>query len=178
MTRFQARISIWKHRLLCHVSKAYRDLDAIMSDREKWRRDAVKADMALAARISELAELKDRLKSALEAQESATAQLIAERALRQSAQEQADRYHHELTDSLKSAANMAAQVAFRRPMFGDAAMEPESQEPSNRPSIHQKRMARSVVSEVTNTTLKNLLDEIRAGNIPDEQPIGPEFSTQ
>lgn len=176
---FRIKLAQWKHRLLRACSKSYREHDAIVSDRDKWRRDCVNAgnessELRGKLRVADTAaaELRDRLKLAIAAQENATAQLIAERALRQAADERAERYHGELTDSLKSAANWSSKALNRKSMFSEVdAPEPEAPAEA-KPSepIRPKPFARSVAQHQSHDALLKMLEDMRN--------VGPEFSTQ
>jgi hypothetical protein len=116
--------------------------------------------------------LADDLALAREAQSNAAEQLIAERALRQAAEERADRYHGELIEALKQNTDWFARGFYhRKPMFGapDAPSESKSAE------IPSKPTARREAQKITNETLRDVLSRIRA---EEEAPVGPEFTTQ
>lgn len=181
--RLSLHLARLQHRMLRFCSKSYRDHDVVVADRERWRRECVVAgnsvtDALARARQAEesAAELRERLKLAIEAQQGAAEQLIAERALRQSAEERAERHHVELTEALKSSVDWLARGLYhQRPMFGVGA---PPDEPRHEPPVDisvKKPMARRVAQEQTNGTLKEMLDSIRGADGP---PVGPEFTTQ
>lgn len=128
--------------------------------------------------VIEISDLRDRLKLAVEAQQKASEQLIAERALRQAADERAERYHEQLTEALKSNVDWLARGLYhRRPMFGVGA-PPDAPQESKPVALPVKRMARGVVREndqQVNQSLRELLEQIRNG--AEEMPVGPEFTT-
>lgn len=115
------------------------------------------------------ADLKARLELAIEAQESAAQQLLSERALRQAAEERADRYHAETLEALKSQTDWLARGLYhRRPVYGVGAPPdaPESTKPAE--PIPTKPNARTVARDISNKTLADLWENIRS--------VGPEFT--
>lgn len=178
--RLYFRLLAWKHRALRFLSKSYRDHDAVVSDRERWRRECIDAGNKLAAMHNdardleaELADTRNRLKLAIEAQQKAAEAVLVERALRQGADERASRYHDELTDALKRSADWAC-VGRRGPMYGSGPAEEAPVQPQAMPS---KPMARTVAQNGTNETLLNMLADLRNG-LNADTPVGPEFATQ
>lgn len=180
----RARIVAWKHKLLRLCSRSYREHDATVTRMHDLRTQATNANIAAAKAGNELSELRaecrdlrDRLKLAISAQESGAQQLIAERALRQSADERASQYHEQLTDALMRSTDWFAMgTAAHRSMFGVGnALDPPADKPERKP-IPEKPMARAVARKETNATLTQLLEEIRSGHI--EPQAGPEFTTQ
>lgn len=182
MTPIRIQIAQWKCRLLRACSKSYREHETVVFDRDHWRRECVvegnnSSELRSKLRESEadIAELRDRLKLAIAAQENATQQLIAERALRHAADERADRYHGELTDSLKSAANWSTKALNRKSMFSEVdAPETEPTSETKHEAIRSKPMARNVAAQQTHSELEAMLKSIREGEIH----VGPEFTTQ
>ena len=181
-----SRVIRWKHQLLKLCSKSYREHDAQVARMHELRTKAAEANIsaakaghdATAVRI-ECTDLRERLKHAISAQESAAQQLIAERALRQAADERADKYHEELTNALKANVDWLARGLYhRRPMYGVGAPpdEPSTERSDPKPLLHEKPMARQVAKQTTNATLAGLLEEIRMGH--EQTQVGPEFTTQ
>ena len=163
------RINLWKHELLKFCSESYREHAAMVAESSRLR--------------EECKNLHERLKHAISAQESAAQQLIAERALRQAADERADRYHEELTNALKANVDWLARGLYhRRPMYGVGAPpdEPSTERSDPKSLMHEKPMARQVSKQTTNATLAGLLEEIRMGHDQgyDQAQVGPEFTTQ
>lgn len=182
----RARIIVWKHKLLSLCSKSYREHSATVSRMHAFRTEACEANVAAAksaaeaARLgAENADIRERLKLAISAQESAAQQLIAERALREAAEQRSEKYHDQLTDSLKSNVDWLARGLYhRRPMFGVGAPPDEpSTERGDPKQVWSKPMARGVAKTLTNETLSGLLEEIRNGHVSEPQ-VGPEFTTQ
>jgi hypothetical protein len=178
--RLAIRVALFKHKLLRLCSKSYRQHDAVVSDCERWRRQYI--DEKNAASVSQskarevevdAASLRDRLKVAIEGQQRAAEQLIAERALRQAADERSEQYHAELVDALKANADWLA-VGLRKPVFGVVQQESREDKPVELPV---KKSGRRVAQEVTNETLSKMWDDLRNGTAP-EVPVGPEFTTQ
>lgn len=189
MNRFGARVFVWERRLLKFCSKSYREHDAMVSRMHVLRTEAAIANTATSKLDSEASvlrlecsDLRERLKIAIAAQESAAQQLIAERALRQAADERSERYHEQLTDSLKSNVDWLARGLYhRRPMFGVGAPPDEpSTERGDPEQIWNKPMARAVARKAQDSTLRKLYEDIRAGHagITQEPQVGPEFTTQ
>lgn len=182
MTPIRIQIAQWKCRLLRACSKSYRAHESVIADRDHFRMmksisdaKAQTAEMNIAGLKDQIAELRDRLKIAIAAQENATQQLIAERALRHAADERADRYHGELADSLKAAANWSTKALNRKSMFSEVdAPEPEPIADTKHEAIRGKPMARNVAAQQTHSELLSMLDDIRKGEIH----VGPEFTTQ
>jgi hypothetical protein len=150
-----------------------------------WLSQSAREASELRCRVGEmetdLADLRGRLSLSIEAQQKASEQLIAERALRQAADERADRYHAELTEALKSNVDWLARGLYhRRPMFGVGAPPDEPKQESKPQAMPGKRMAREVAREtdkgVTNEVLADMLAQIRNG--VESMPVGPEFTTQ
>lgn len=178
--RLSIRVALVQHRLLRLFSKTYREHDTVVSDRERWRRECVVAGnekseaLAKAREAGEVAAgLRERLKIAVEAQQKAAEQLISERALRQSADDRAERYHSELVEALKKNADWLA-VGLRGPVFG--ARAPEKDRDDSPVDVPAKQSARRVAQQETHATLAAMMDRIRSG--PDEVHVGPEFTTQ
>src|SRR5690349_19845602 len=119
MTLFRLKIRwyTFKHRLLCWCSESFRDHDAVMRKLSMARddRSALEAKLTIATR--ELGECRSQLSLSNEAQHNATAQLLAERALREAADERAERYHEELVSTLKQTNNWSALAVSRKPIF-------------------------------------------------------------
>ena len=160
-----SRLNRWKHELLKFCSTSYSEHTSVVAEAERLRK--------------ECEDLHERLKHAISAQESAAQQLIAERALRQAADERADKYHEELTNALKANVDWLARGLYhRRPMYGVGAPpdEPSTERSDPKPLLHEKPMARQVAKQTTNATLAGLLEEIRMGH--DQAQVGPEFTTQ
>lgn len=172
------KLAQWKHRLLRACSQSYRDHDVIVSERDRFRTMMAianaqihTAELNIGELKKQLADVGDRLKLAIAAQENATQQLIAERALRQAADERAERYHGELTDSLKSAANWSSKALNRKSMFSeaDAPEEPATESKPSEP-IRPKPFARQVAQQQTHAELMKMLEDMRN--------VGPEFTAQ
>jgi hypothetical protein len=162
------RVAILIGRVRLWLSKSARECNDARREADELRFHVVELE-------AEIDELRDRLKLSIEAQQKASEQLIAERALRQSADERADRYHNELRDDLRCAANWGAKALNRKSMFGE--LDAPADEPKGKPvEIPAKRMARNVAQDMTSDTLKDLLKDIRSG--VQEVPVGPEFTTQ
>jgi hypothetical protein len=155
----------------------------------QWLSKLARENAALRRQVSdqivEISDLRGRLALSIEAQQKASEQLIAERALRQSSDERADRYHEELTDALKSNVDWLARGLYhRRPMFGVGAPPDEPKQESKPQAMPGKRMAREIAREiaretdkgVTNEVLADMLAQIRNG--AEAMPVGPEFTTQ
>ncbi len=179
--RLAIHAALIKHKLLRLCSESYRQHDAVVSDCERWRRQYI--DEKNAASVSqskarqvetESAGLRDRLKIAIEAQQKATEQLIAERALRQAADERSEQYHAELVEALKANADWLA-VGLRKPVFGVVQQESREDKPIDLPV---KKSGRRVAQEITNETLAKMWDGMRNAGTEDEPPVGPEFTTQ
>lgn len=182
MTPIRIQIAQWKCRILRACSKSYREHEGVVFDRDNWRGEcAIERNRSselrekMRAAEADAADLRDRLKLAIAAQENATQQLIAERALRHAADERADRYHGELTDSLKSAANWSTKALNRKSMFSEVdAPEAEPIADAKHEAIRSKPMARNVAAQQTHSELEAMLKSIREGEIH----VGPEFTTQ
>lgn len=138
---------------------------------------------AFRALEDESAELSERLALAQDASTSATQQLIAERSLRQAADERAERYHEQLVDALKENANWLASSMSRRPIHGGIA-SPEQpvqqQTPGELKEMPSKRHAREVARDTSQRTMEQMIADMNArhgaGEVP--PPEGPEFTTQ
>jgi len=122
----------------------------------------------------------DQVALAVEAQQKSAEQLIAERELRRAAEERADRYHEELLAALKAQVDWYAR-GIRKPVYGADEPQHEAKQPE---PINPKPMARQRAAQVTNETLKSLLDDLRAGSGTGVAPdisfgatVGPELSS-
>ena len=176
------KIAQYQHRLLRLCSSSYRSHLLIVAERDRCRWDLTTVKNELAARITEINDLRAdhddleiRLKDVMQMQEAAEKQLVAERALRQSADLRADRYHAELLETLKQTANWTSKSINRRAIFGDVADDTEPPPAKLTEMKPPKQMARQAAAAVTNATLKSLLDDIRAGRVEEEGQVGPEF---
>jgi len=178
MTLFRLKIrwSAFKHRLLCWCSESFRDHDAVMRKLSMARDDRSALEAKLIVATRELSECRSQLNLSNEAQQNATAQLIAERALREAADERAERYHEELVSTLKQTNNWSALAVSRKPIFRDIAT-PEPEPAIDKPieAIRPKAMARQVASDITQKTVTDWLNELRGAETPH---VGPEFTTQ
>ncbi len=187
MRRLQATLARWRHRLLRRLSASYRDHLSICSDREHWRVECIKVGNALSAehlRTTELRAEVDKLQKHIDllktSHEAALLQLSAEPALRQSADARADRYHGELLDVLKASANWSTKSLNRRSMYPE--VETPDPVPEDKPvleAIRPKPFARQVGRQVTDATLRQVLEDIRTGLAQEETigQVGPEFTS-
>jgi hypothetical protein len=187
VNRLTIKLSQWRRRLLLLCSGSYRKHDSIVEQlriarielaqcREDFGRQLRRADELL----KEGQQLSERLSLALAAQESATSQLIAERALRQAAEDRADQYHQELTEALKSSTNWTCRAMGKKAMFAEVSgPEPEPVAEKRSETLGSpKVMARQEASRITNATFAELWDDLRKNsNYSPEEQIGPEASS-
>lgn len=132
----------------------------------------------LSALRLEVETLKSSLRESQEAQERSALQLVAERALRQSAEARSEKYHDELVAAIKASANWASKNVNRRAIFSDVdSPEPEPEPRQVAPIGRGKQFAREVGRQVTDKTLSGLLQEIREQREPESDQVGPEFSS-
>lgn len=189
MLRLSVKVQQWKHRVLCWVSKLYREADVVRTDRDRWRRECVEEGNRLNLSRGTISELKDecgqlkqRLKLSDDTQDALGRQLSSERALRESAESRASQYHNELVLALKHESDwFAVGVAggHRRPIHGTVVYTPPDDEEDKKANdpIRPKPTARQAAATQTHKTLTDLLADIRAGYTGEADQVGPEFTT-
>lgn len=163
MTRFSARLLQWKHKALKFCSKLYRESDELNHICSVQQQEVFGARFELekaqkhVAELQKQAEQRERtLAASEEARQNALKELMAERALRNAAEERAERYHEEALAATKDLADWFARTMNRRPVFGKQP-EPEAKPAATIPS---KQTARERAQKIENDTLRSLAEEI------------------
>ena len=185
--KLSIKVAQYRHRLLRWCSASYRAHDAVVSDRERWRVQCVTAGNDLSDARSQIRVLNEsieklhaQVRAYSESCDSVNRQLAAERALRQSADARAERYHEELVETLKASANWSTKSLNRRSMYPEVdTPEPEQMEQKPPEAFRPKPFARQVAKQVTDSTLRAVLEDIRNGRADEVQigQVGPEFTS-